>query len=263
MLHELKMFFMFKKYSLLEWMEYRFDFIIGAIAMALVNVVSILMFYVIFMYIPLLNGWSFHQVLFIVGFMTLSFGIWHLLCESMSPWYVEGYIWRGEMDRVLLLPMSTLGFFFSRSLDLDGLGDLLMGIAILFYAAINIGITWTLPMLFLLGILLFSSFLIYLAINIFFAAFNFFFTRTRAFADLFFRLHVFVKYPIDIYNPIITFILTFVFPIAFVSYYPSEVFLGQGIYQHLSYLTPLVAAIMFVGAYVFWKFGVRNYTSVG
>jgi len=72
----------------------------------------------------------------------------------------------------------------------------------------------------------------------------------------------FIDLPLDVYNPVITFILTFIVPIAFINYYPAELFLGKG-FSAFAYLTPIVGLISFVIAYNFWKIGLKNYTSTG
>jgi ABC-2 type transport system permease protein len=72
----------------------------------------------------------------------------------------------------------------------------------------------------------------------------------------------FIDYPLDIYNPIIVFILTFIIPLGFINYYPAQLFLGKGLVL-AAYLAPLVGIIMFIVSYSLWKYGIKNYTSTG
>jgi len=263
MLKNLKLMLTFKKYGIMEWAEYRFDFVIGIIAMILANLLTVFMFFVIFLYVPNINGWSLYQVLFISGFMTFSMGIWHVLFQRMSPWSVEGTIWSGDFDRMLLKPMSTITQFLYSGFDLDGLGDTAIGLAILVYASSQMGMVWTLPLLVMAAVLIASSVVIFTSLNTIFASMNFHFTRSRAFSNLFFSTTDFARYPLDIFNPMVAVLLTFVFPIAFISYYPAQAFLGRGLNMGLAYASPLVALIMVFVAHRFWKFGLKKYGSVG
>jgi ABC-2 type transport system permease protein len=164
---------------------------------------------------------------------------------------------------MLLKPMSTITQFLYSGLDLDGFGDTTVGLAILIYSSSQIGIIWTLPLLLIAAVLIASSVVIFTSLNTIFASMSFHFTRSRAFSNLFFSTTDFARYPLDIFNPMVAVILTFVFPIAFISYYPAEVFLGKGLNMGLAYASPLVACIMVFVAHRFWKFGLKKYGSVG
>ena len=73
----------------------------------------------------------------------------------------------------------------------------------------------------------------------------------------------FIDLPLDVYHPAISFVLTFIVPIAFINYYPAELFLGKGVFMQFAYLTPIIGIISFIIAYGFWKYGIKNYTSTG
>ncbi|MEM5804590.1 MAG: ABC-2 family transporter protein [Candidatus Aenigmatarchaeota archaeon] len=225
--------------------------------------VAVLMFFVIFLHVPEINGWSLYQVLFIVGFMTFSMGLWHVLFQRMTPWSVEQTVWSGDFDRMMLKPMSTITQLLYSGFDLDGFGDLAIGSLLLVYSSSQLAIAWTLPLALLFAVMVASSVVIFTALNTIFASMSFHFTRARAFSNLFFSTTELAKYPLDIFNPLVARALTFFFPIAFISYYPAEIFLGRGMNMGLAYATPLVACVMVFIAHRFWKFGLKKYGSVG
>ena len=74
---------------------------------------------------------------------------------------------------------------------------------------------------------------------------------------------LFVRYPLEIYNPVIIFFLTFVVPLGFINYYPAEIFLGKALYLQFALLAPVIGVISLVISYSFWKFGLKNYASTG
>ena len=72
----------------------------------------------------------------------------------------------------------------------------------------------------------------------------------------------FALYPIMIYPKFIGFLLTWILPYAFVSFYPANYFLHKGLAIY-SLFSPLVAVILWIIALKVWKFGLKNYTSTG
>ena len=77
----------------------------------------------------------------------------------------------------------------------------------------------------------------------------------------FIRMHSFAKYPIDIYNGFIKFLITFILPFVFVAYYPTMDYLGIG--NHLMYLSPIIAIVLWVIAIKVWDLALKKYRSTG
>jgi ABC-2 type transport system permease protein len=78
----------------------------------------------------------------------------------------------------------------------------------------------------------------------------------------------FTRYPIGIYSRGVRLFLTFVFPFAFMNYFPATYFLRKpegalGLPPIVGLLTPLVGLVFFVAAYWFWRYGLNRYTGVG
>ena len=75
------------------------------------------------------------------------------------------------------------------------------------------------------------------------------------------------QYPLDIYARWFRNFLTFVVPLACVSYFPVAAVLGHadrtGLSPWLSRLTPALGFAFFGLSLLVWRFGVRRYTSTG
>ena len=69
--HYLRIYLLIEAQYIKARMQYRADFVISAIGMALSNITGIFVFWVLFTTIPALAGWSFNQLLFIYGFYLL------------------------------------------------------------------------------------------------------------------------------------------------------------------------------------------------
>jgi len=77
-----------------------------------------------------------------------------------------------------------------------------------------------------------------------------------------FNVNEFARYPLTIYHPIIQFLLTWIIPFGFASYYPASYLLGRDV-GLLAWIGPLVAVILLFISYRVWLFGLRHYTSTG
>jgi ABC-2 type transport system permease protein len=73
----------------------------------------------------------------------------------------------------------------------------------------------------------------------------------------------FGRYPLDIYNPFIRFLLSWVIPFGFAAFYPSTELLGHFEYRWYVALLPLLTAVFLAASVMLWNRGVRNYSSTG
>lgn len=258
-----KLWFMYLKLIFKVWKEYRIDFIIGISAMFLANIASVIYFWVIFQNVITLNGWTFGQILFLSGMLSVVSGFWHTFLSGLSPWRIEEDIRRGRLDRVLLTPISTLRYYVMSNIDEDGFGELIAAFLILITGAHLSGIILGIQNIALLTIFIISGILILFSIFTIFSCLAFWTTKVHSIAESLFHLMVFIKYPLEIYNPLIVFFLTFVLPLGFINYYPAEIFLGKGLYLQLSYLAPFIGIIFLIISYSLWKFSLKHYTSTG
>ena len=74
----------------------------------------------------------------------------------------------------------------------------------------------------------------------------------------------FCDYPIQIYSKGLQFLLTFIVPYALTGYYPVANLLGKD-YPNLwiAYISPVIAFVMAINAYIFWHIGLKHYGSTG
>ncbi|CAG5871537.1 ABC transporter permease [Streptococcus pneumoniae] len=72
-----RMHLIFIRQYLKQIMEYKADFLVGVVGVFLTQGLNMLFLNILFQHIPLLDGWSFHQVAFIYGFSLIPKGIDH------------------------------------------------------------------------------------------------------------------------------------------------------------------------------------------
>ncbi len=78
----------------------------------------------------------------------------------------------------------------------------------------------------------------------------------------------FTRYPISIYTRGVRIVLSFVFPFAFMNYFPATYFLnktetGLNLNPAVGLLTPAIGLAWFGVAYAFWRIGMRHYQGTG
>lgn len=77
----------------------------------------------------------------------------------------------------------------------------------------------------------------------------------------------FAGYPISIFHKAIQFFMIYVMPFAFVNYFPAQFLLRKNDMSEypeiFMYLTPAVGIVMYLLAYLFWRFSIRFYKSSG
>ncbi len=247
-------------------LAYRVDFLFDTLAVSFSLVVQLAVLGVLFSKVDSLKGWSYHQVLFIYGFSLVPLGLFNLTSINLYG-FSDKYIIQGKFDRVLLRPVSTLGQVLCESFNISGLNEILIGTVVMVYSATKMNLIWE-PVDFLAVIVLGpSASLVYSGVFLGITAVSFWFEDRMGLAPPVYNMIRFARYPITIFGAPVRFFLTFILPFAWVAFYPATWFLenpeGSSEFSKLAFLTPVVGFVVFGGAVLIWRAGVRNYSSTG
>ncbi|HYK74038.1 MAG TPA: ABC-2 family transporter protein [Pseudoneobacillus sp.] len=243
-------------------MEYRIDFLIGVFSVMLEQFASIFFVKVVFDHIEQLNGWNFYEILFIYGVAATGRSIHQIFFDNL--WTLGWqYIRPGKLDRLLIRPINPLFHVVADRLHQDGFGQLIIGLIILGTSIPHLDITWGVLQVFILIVLIISSGLIFIAINLFFATFSFWMIDSLPIVWAVFNLSDFARYPLTIYHKGIRMFLTWIIPYGFTAFYPAAYFIDQEGYKWFVLWTPLVAIVCSVIAYTFWNRGLKAFSSTG
>lgn len=262
MFRMIKLHSIFVKQDLKRLMEYKIDFLLGAISFLLGQALQILFIGIIFSQIPTLDGWTFEQILFIYGFSLIPKGLDHLLFDNL--WMV-GYsiVRKGEFDKYLTRPINSLFYVIVERFQVDAFGELLMGFILLGISIVNLDIPfhwYTIPLA--VVAVVFATF-IYTSIKIATSSIAFWTKSSGHITHMFYMINDFAKYPTTIYNNAVKVIITYIIPFAFTAFYPASYFLtGENILFNIGG-TVVISTVLFVLSNILWKFGVRAYESAG
>ena len=146
-------------------MEYKIDFLTGAVSFLLGQAVNIAFLWIIFSQIPELKGWDYNEIIFIYGFSLLPKALDHLFCDNL--WMV-GYsiVAKGEFDKYLTRPINPLFTVIVERFQVDALGELIVGVALIISTIGKVSIEWSIINILLFLIVLPFATLIYTGIKI-------------------------------------------------------------------------------------------------
>jgi ABC-2 type transport system permease protein len=142
----------------------------------------------------------------------------------------------------------------------------ILGIGFFIYASLNIGLEFGFWNIFMVIQVWIGGALIMAAIRIVIASIAFYAVAIESLVHFFvYSAKEFILYPINIYKSPVPFILTFIFPLAFINYYPSQLFLQKDgmFFDSLKYFTFFTGAGMFVFSLWIFKTGQKAYHSTG
>lgn len=243
-------------------MEYKADFLLGAVGLLFTQVIQIAFLGIIFSQIPALIGWSFEQILFIYGFSLIAKALDHLFTDNL--WMV-GYriIRKGEFDKYLTRPINTLYHVIAENFCVDAFGELLTCFLLLGYSIPKLGLPfywYTIPLL--LVVVVFAT-LIYTSLKIMTAAISFWTKASGHITHMLYMTNDFSKYPVSIYNKAVQTVITYIIPFAFTAYYPATFFLTGENPLFCIGGTVVAGTVLFALALFIWHRGLSAYESAG
>jgi ABC-2 type transport system permease protein len=242
--------------------SYRADFLIGLATSMAATVFAFGFVLVLFGRIPRLADWRFEEVLFLYGFSLIPFGLFNVISMNIYE-FGNTYIIEGKFDRVLLRPVGTLFQVLFEAFRIESLHEVLVGLAAIWWASRRMGLEWTAADA---GLLLFFGLcgaVIYISFFVMLASASFWFEDRIGIIPPVWNLLAFGRYPLSIYSPFVRFVLSWIVPFGFATFYPTVRLLGREDFSGYAPLVPLVAAATAGLALLVWSRGVRQYASTG
>ncbi len=242
-------------------MQYRADFLISSVGMFFTSLTTLGVFWVLFNSIPDLAGWTFMELVFIYAFYMIAISPMQILFDHI--WQIRFHLVQGTFLKYYFRPLNMMFYYMSEMFDIKGLTQLVLGIGLLVYASIQLGLVWTPFKIVLLIVTLFSAALVIIAIVVMAGCAAFWVLDSYPVLALAWRLREFSPYPINIFEGAFRFAFTFIIPIGFIAFYPSQIFLRPQEISPLVYLSPVIGAGLFALTYKVWTLGVNSYTGTG
>jgi len=250
MLRFLKTYYVF---NLKSAMEYRVNFFIQVIFMILNDVIWIIFWFVLLRSFGTINGWDLFDVLFLLGFVTLCFGLMATVFGNSRR--IGELVAGGGLDFFMALPKPVLFHVLISRMSVPAIGDVIFGLLL-----IAVVIPKTLASVILLIPLVIMATVLMTAFTVLVQCVVFWFGNAersaRAGRDF---VLTFSFYPLHIIDGVMRLFLFFVFPLAFMATVPSMLI------QSFSWTTfgsmfLVTAVVTMITVLVFYK-GVKRYES--
>lgn len=243
--------------------EYRGDFWIGIVGAILQQAAGLVFISALFAQIPEVAGWTVWNIAILYGLALIPKGITELLCDG--PWALRSKVNTGEFDRVLVRPISPALQSATALVSIHGLGQVILGVVILWMGLTRSDIAftwWALP--FLLITIVSGSVMIG-AINFVINMIGFWEPSAQSALPTMVALLIdFAKFPLDIYNLVIKGLVTIVVPYAFLSYFPALILLDRDTpWKWLGFSSPLAATAVVAFTAWLWSKALNRYQGVG
>jgi ABC-2 type transport system permease protein len=258
MLRYLRLYLLFFKNCLTREMEYRLNFL----ALSVMNLLWLGMVFVsltwLFGQIDGIAGWNREQVFLLAATELLFYDLTEIFIRDNSRRFSD-LIRHGDLDFVLLRPVSARFFVSTRYFDFSHFSRLFITIPLIFSFAQSLKIGFGLN--YLNALVLFASGLaIFYSLFFILTTLNFWLTRFFNLDDIQAQLIETARYPLDIFRNELKLVFTHLLPVAFIATFPVLALFGQ-IGLAWSVYGLILAVVFFLVSQLLWRFALKNYSS--
>ena len=219
-----------------------------------------------FSHIESFGGFSLGEMGLLYGTASMTLGLADLATGSIER--IGQRIRTGELDVWLIRPVPAFIQAVADNFALRRLGRPFQAGLVLVIALRHIELDWTVVKGIVLVVSMLTGSIIFGAIFVLGAAFQFISIDSAELANSFtYGGQQLTQYPLSIFGKDIVRAVTFIVPLAFVNYYPVLFVLGKpaplGLPSWIGLLAPVVAVAMIALASLAWRAGLRRYRSTG
>ncbi|MCL6591629.1 MAG: ABC transporter permease [Firmicutes bacterium] len=246
--------------------EYQSSFFAGMFA----NFFGLFLWYTSFWLITkkfhTIGSWDFDELNLLFSLTTLTFAI-----SGVIYWYsmfsLGTKITTGELDRYLLRPIGILPQLVCNNFGYTFVAQFPIVLLFLCFCLVKLSARFTVLSWLYLIYATFGSIMLQCGMNIIVGALSFWLLRSSEIGQIvLFDTRWATHYPINIYPRIFQIILSTIIPWAFANYYPCVLVLDKAknnLETFLGLIAPVVGILVFWGALILFKIGLKRYTSVG
>lgn len=241
-------------------LEYPTEFWIMVAVGALSQALQFAFITVLFGNITAVAGWSYHEALILVGFLSLSTALAGLFWDGI--WGLGSMVLNGGMDYLITRPAPVILQVASHHLDLHSIGGATLGIAMAAYGWVGAGLG---PAQIPVGLILLAcAVVIQSALQTTLCAINFWIKgHMPVFAWVAQDLqNDTMRFPLTMYPTLVRQIATWALPFAFISFVPVQILTGRASpWWAIGILAAVVVNVVVAG--LVCRAGLRSYDSAG
>jgi ABC-2 type transport system permease protein len=256
-----KIYFLIVSQYIKARMQYKTDFWVSTIGMLLQNLLGFFTLWVLFRSIPALAGWNYDELVFLYSFSLLSISPAQIVFDNI--WSLRFHIQQGSFIRYYFKPINMMFYYMSEVVNIKGIAQFVFAVVLLVASSISLEVVWDIRTIVIFTGLLLSASFIMTSLLIMAASTAFWITNSYSVLAFFFRIRDYARYPVTIFTGFFRVFFTFVVPIAFVAFFPSQAVLRPAEAGWEVWLTPFFGIGLFALAYAVWNKGTHSWSGTG
>lgn len=246
--------------------QYRVSLLLTSFAQLFVTCLDLIAILVIYTHVRTFAGFTLPQTLYLYGTTRLAFALSDIAASGIET--LGTTIRLGNFDLVLIRPVSSLAQTLADQFSPKRFGKLVAPILTLGWALHALPVQWTAPKVAVAVGTVLCGCVLYCAIWVLTGCISFIAVDAQEAANSFtYGSENATEYPLTIFGKPLGLALTFVLPVAFVTWQPSLYVLGHpdpfGLPGFLRFASPPAAALLSGLAALAWRACVRHYRSTG
>jgi ABC-2 type transport system permease protein len=243
--------------------EYRFNFAVSVAEGTAQLVLAVLTVLLIYQFTPEVAGWTRGDLIMLTGIYRL---VESLIALQIAPnlLSVPEYIRSGEMDFLLLRPVSSQFLVSLRRVTLPEVANALVGLALALYARsyLDVHIVPGNTALGIVHTVLFVTCGLIMLYAVWFVivTLSFWVIQVSTLDTLFYSLFETGRYPVTFFKGFVRTLLVWIFPVAFATTFSTRALAGETD-TRLALVAVALASLALYLSHRFWNFAVRHYSS--
>lgn len=242
-------------------MEYRFDFILGAIGQVIGYGANYLIVWILLQQFKVIDGWVWSEIALLISLSILTYAIGATFTYTPMT-SLSDLIVKGDFDKFLTKPINPLLNLIATFFNYGYIAHIVISGSILIWSFTQLTIDWSLLKVIYLILIIISGSSLQAAWIIFVGSMSFKFLRIDFLFNLFGKVKEFLDYPLTIYAKYIQITLTWIIPLAFINYYPSLYLLGKDA-NFLVWIAPIVGPVVLLLSLKIWSVQINHYQGTG
>ncbi len=247
------------RYSVVRTMMFRFDFIMWALVELFWMAVNVLLVSVVYRHTQEIAGWTQYQMLLLVGTsMTMQRLLMGFFWSNLFE--LGRNIRSGHFDFFLAQPGNPLFMVSTRKLDLDGLINVFVAIAVVVYSVRQLGLHPTIGDVAGYILLIICGLFVQYGALLLIVSLTFWIVGSQGVEGSYFTLFEFSRLPREAFRGAANVIFVWMLPVVLVSNVPARALMHGIDARYVPWLLIITLLWVFAGAFVFKK-GLRRYSS--
>lgn len=242
-------------------MQYKASLLLMTTGQMLISFSTFFGIHFMFMRFDRVAGYGYSDVLLCFAIVMMQFTLAEMFARGFDAF--SGTVRKGEFDRILVRPRSTVLQVLGSKFECSRIGRLVQAVIVFIYGVAQSDVVWTLPRIGTLVMMLAGGAVLFASLFQIYASLCFFTLEGLEFMNVFTDgAREYGKYPVDVYGKRVLQFSTVIIPYALVQAYPLQYLLGRS-GNALLMLCPLGVVFFAALSHLIWRFGVAHYTSSG